>query len=145
MVRAIAGEPNLQRAIDLLDRFEVVGRLEAMDEFLAALGARSLVQRTVDTVAATNVAPSTSVSERIYGEWERHEALILESNALDIALYEYVVSRHEQALARDAGDLGAPKPARIPPALQPKISRLYRTAVHRPIVRLGGLLEAGRV
>ena len=145
MVRSIAGEPNLERAKELLDRFEVVGRLEALDDFLAALQARNLLRSELGAAAATNVAPNTSVSERIYGEWERHEALITESNALDISLYEHVLSLSAQAQVSNVHGPVDLKPARVSPSLKTKVSRAYRTAVHRPVVRLGGLLEAGRV
>jgi len=92
MVRMIAGEESLSKAIDILEeKFRFVGLVELFDESMELftnifdLDGFNLNYKNKKMVVRNN-----ALKEEIYHNYPKYESYILEQNNLDIELYRYV-------------------------------------------------------
>ena len=91
MVKMIAGEENLNKAIDILEeRFKFVGFSEDFDESLVYLK-HELNWLDFNTYynEPKMVIRDTSIKDKIYNNYSKYESCIKENNQLDDALYDY--------------------------------------------------------
>jgi hypothetical protein len=150
--RSLAGEPNLQKALDLLaGRIGFVGLNEAFDESLLMLGQWLAdpdfrpeyrpVNRLVDKERPRDVARSQA--DLGYLDTPEVRDRLLEANALDQQLYDFVVREHV-ARQRQAyrGDLAADVAAlrqrnqQVTDWREPLPGRLLRNWVYKPALLL---------
>lgn len=133
MTRMIAGEENLDRAKDILNRFHIVGTLDNLDVVVEELRREPALHRLKPLGGRReNVAASRQKTEQLEIQTSHYEELIVEQNALDIELYEYV--RDELDPVRRSGG-----PGRTPTNTwtgNRYLARGYRNVVHKPAVRV---------
>lgn len=151
-VRFLAGEPNLARAQEVVQkRLAFVGRVDRFQESLLLLRERvGLPGLRVGYGRPRNEARPGPHVDRIREEAARLRDVILEENALDLAFYDWVVGtvwRRQvaeygaQRLARDV-DRAFATPER---SFQDRIRRLesaaLRKAVYVPMLRAGAAVR----
>jgi hypothetical protein len=92
MVRMIAGEENLEKAIEILEnKFLFVGLTEKFDESLEIM--KSVLNLPGFDTSYTKkkmTGKDSSLKEEIYNNYSNYEKCIKENNVLDSKLYEYV-------------------------------------------------------
>ncbi len=104
MVKMIAGEKSLDKAIEILEtKVEFVGLTERYDESLKMLVAHfGLKNMTVDNSTVMMKSRASGIAESIFGDLEKYGECLEQNNLLDQRLYQYVVdriwSRQEQTL-----------------------------------------------
>jgi hypothetical protein len=148
-VRALAGEPDLDAARELLERrFRFVGLQERFDESLLLM--RHLLDLgdfNLSYERPINAARSGEVRQRIMEQRDRFEPVILEHNLLDLALYDWVVKEiyprqvaeyGPQRLQRDLEREFGPYQETRADRLRLLQCRAFRLGVYLPFVKAFG-------
>jgi hypothetical protein len=153
--KMIAGEPNAQKAIDLLcTRFGFVGLTERFDESLLLLGGwlqepsfrpeYRRVNRLSDKRRPRDIARKNT--DMSYLDSDEMRAAIRETNAEDYKLYEFVTATmYPQQLAAYRGNLAAEveqlqqKNQAVSPLAEPFWGSFLRNYVYKPLLHCHAL------
>lgn len=140
--KKIAGHPDINKAKSILkERLFLVGVIEEFDGFLKVLKAKLAPKDFDCRYTRKNVAKTNYIRDRINKNWEKYRDRILENNALDIELYDFVKNdlfQKEKLAALDSSK-------EINQDINVKISfgfkrdivrRLYRHLYFAPIVNM---------
>lgn len=135
-VKKIAGEANVQKAIELLEKhFFFVGLTERFDEGLQILSA--LAPYRIDPgYTPQNIAAGNHIKDAVLAE---HSAWLQEFNQLDQQLYTYVQEqlypRHKARAEEQVGSLAESlgEPGR--PSLASVLGRLYYKGFYRQALK----------
>lgn len=143
--RAIAGEPNVERAKQLLDEsFSVVGVLEQFDDFLSALAwlAHDDLNMTLDRrYEVQNAITQRRRPSKVPDPPSDFRDQIVEANALDIELYQHALTvtlprqrDRLRALGWEAHPVSQHTNVieRLSAARKLAFYRLYRNLVYKP-------------
>lgn len=161
MTRAIAGEPNLNKAIDILhEKMALVGVMEAYDTFIHQLRllfyplpmARRYQVRNqssdryeglINGLYERFTKISTHQHIDFHYDYNAYRDAVAENNAIDSQLYTYVKNnilpdQHKrfQAYAVEMNHQQAPEPSRMKLGVQFTVNRLYRNGVYKPLLGL---------
>jgi hypothetical protein len=86
----IAGTPDIEKAIQILNSFFLVGVLEEFDKFLMILQ-KKLLPRKFDIIyTPKNIAKKKEIEKTILRNMDKYRNQIADRNRLDIELYNYV-------------------------------------------------------
>ncbi|MDN5850209.1 MAG: sulfotransferase family 2 domain-containing protein [Nitrococcus sp.] len=140
-VRTLAGAPDLERALDMLDHdISFIGLQERLDESLALMHRALNLNHVISSASErVNAAKSSSIRDEILRD-TRNLRLLQRANRLDIELYRYaetvIYPRQQRAFG------SAPENLRNASSFWSRYSHgycsnvIYRELVYKPIVWL---------
>lgn len=90
MVRMIAGEENLDKAKEMLNKFHFIGLTEKFDiSMIMFKQAFNIPTFNVSLSKSKMIVRDTALKDEIFNNYDRYENLLKLENSLDIELYEY--------------------------------------------------------
>lgn len=147
MVRMMAGEENLSKAIDCLERkIDFVGFTELLDESMKMFKNKyQLIGFDPNLPVQKMTVRNSRLEEEIYQNYDRYEELIRVENELDIKLYEYakdfILPEQRKKYLDDIGDR---KFGRIRHDRNIILAKIKRNLLYKPFIKVDSLLISQR-
>ena len=148
-VRMLSGGEDLERAKEVLSqKVTCFGLMERFNESLLLIrDSLGLPELNLSYGAPRNTARRSDLRQRIYDEFDRHRAEVMERNALDCALYEYAVEvlypaqveRYgRQRLDEDLEQAFSGRRSAVPSAIRYWQSAVFRKVFFLPMTKVLG-------